>query len=161
MNGLSQEKQDMIRALASAMGTTPEQLIDETMKNKMKRDLTNDLTYMDANGGGGLMRYAMKHNPNPEVREIVTKVEKEEEKPKRTTRKPKAEKNEEAPKKRIPKAKQETVKYAGTFKCSKCKQDKDASEFEVKGNRMLKTCSSCKDIAMIKKIKGCGAHIKI
>ena len=112
----------------------------------MKKDLTN----MVENDGSGLMRYAMKRDPNPEVRDIAIKAEKKEEQPKKTTRIPKAKV-----------VKQEPVKYVGTFKCSKCKQDKDASEFEVKGNRMLKTCASCKDIEMIKKIKGCGTHIKI
>ena len=146
MDGLSPEKQSMIRALADAMGKTPEQLINETIQNKMKKDLTN----MVENDGSGLMRYAMKRDPNPEVRDIAIKAEKKEEQPKKTTRIPKAKV-----------VKQEPVKYVGTFKCSKCKQDKDASEFEVKGNRMLKTCASCKDIEMIKKIKGCGTHIKI
>ena len=161
MEGLSQEKQDMIRALADAMGKTPEQLINETMQNKMKKDLTNLVKGEDMNP----MRQWMGRSTNPEIRDIANTAEKKEDEPKKTQRKPKAEKKEEAPKKRIAKAttkaKQEPVKYIGSFKCSKCKQDKDASEFEMRGNKMLKTCTSCKDIAMIKKIKGCGAHIKI
>lgn len=97
MEGLSEEKQSVIRALADAMGKTPEQLINETIQNKMKKDLSN----MVENDGSGLMRYAMRHDPNPEIREIVKEQTKVEEKPKqqRKPRFPKAEKKVEITKK--------------------------------------------------------------
>ena len=67
MEELSEEKKSIIRFFADKMKKTPEQLMNDTIKNKMKKDLSDMLK----NDRSGLMRHAMKYDSNPEIREIV------------------------------------------------------------------------------------------